>query len=904
MSKMRVANKGITVLFSLLVGGFAGSAWAAWNGAGVAGGSVGATNINDTANWTDNAINGDFRPIISNATLRLTSDCTFTSGVDLASVSASAVRHVVIEGTNRLILSGTVLPGYSTTFNRHLYLASNNTCSVTLSKGLTFDVQNGNRTFGGHSTLFIDAKVVNSATVSGNMTFSYTGGNNPFIVFRNDANTFTNNIYGDGGNIHFTSLANKGKPCAFGTGTAVAINNYTIVYIGSRDTFSNRDLTLQNSNAGVRNDSACGGLCFTGMVYIGGSVHSDIYLDGISAGENLISGNIPNYSTNFFTKLDKRHSGTWRLTGKNTFTGWTNNLYHVNLQGGTLIADYLNDLSGAGSNRLFAAGRSLQMNDARLVLRGKAGAGNTTWQEFVTNTVSDGSHNVLTVDGNGGDGTTVSLGPIVMSGGLGFLRTERLGNATVRTPSAVPSASDTLRNINGVLMGASGTRANFLAKDPDGRVGFATQTGDNEIVRYTDTLAMTSANSDKTNHFSLAADLTRTANLNFSTLSLDASANAVTLDMGGFSLQTDNSTLGRGVVVNGSFPVTVRNGAHGAQSSTFLYNYGSGKLSWELMNGNCVYVAAGPGLIEFTQPLSNTFHVVEGTVRLTAEQNFTNSAILMMGNGVLEIGADLNGGTAGDFTRGLGFSGPNQIGFYAGGGFSAYGADRTVNIGGTGASLVWNQNGTPGFVQEGKPLLFSSPHANATLIFQNPIIFQNRAREIRVQNGSAVIDARLTGKISGSANPVAGLVKSGAGTLELTAAQDYRGTVSVIGGGLLLGASDVYAGGTNALVLSNATLDAGTGRNAFNTLDILADSRLATGNGSATLSFADCREMGWTGKLEITGKLGPTTLRFGTDQYSLTSAQLASITCRGFSVRLDKDGYLTQNPPGTMISVR
>jgi len=222
-----------------------------------------------------------------------------------------------------------------------------------------------------------------------------------------------------------------------------------------------------------------------------------------------------------------------------------------------------------------------------------------------------------------------------------------------------------------------------------------------------------------------------------------------------------------------------------------------------------------------------------------------------------------------------------------------------LNLGGATGTVTWASGG---FISEGKTLILSSPYANATLVFENPIALQARVREIREQNGSAAVDARLTGKISGYS--VAGLVKSGEGTLELTAQQDYRGTVSVIGGGLRLGADNVYAGGTNALALSGATLDAGTSRNAFDTLDILTGSTIALGTGAAALSFADCRDMKWTGSLTLSGKLGPTTLRFGTDKNGLTAAQSASISMSGGSRYLDDLGYLRQVPRGSLISVK
>jgi len=272
----------------------------------------------------------------------------------------------------------------------------------------------------------------------------------------------------------------------------------------------------------------------------------------------------------------------------------------------------------------------------------------------------------------------------------------------------------------------------------------------------------------------------------------------------------------------------------------------------------------------------------------------------VFGNGVLEIGADLNTSAAGDFTRYYGSS-AGQIYFSSGGGFSAHGADRTVIMNNNAASVLWW--GAGGFIPSGKPLILSSPHADATLILMNQISLQNGSRrEIRVQNGSASVDARLTGRIYGYG--ISSLIKSGGGTLELTGRQDYFGDVSVIGGGLRLGADGVFTGGTNALVLSGATLDPGTARNALGTLEILADSVIEAGDGTAELSFADSRGKTWTGTLTVNGKLRSGTLRFGTDAAALTPQQIASISNRGCTVRLDEQGYLLQNPPGTFFFMR
>lgn len=884
----------VRVCAMLLCGfGWAGMGWCAWTGAGTAGGDPAATDINDPANWTSGSVNGDFTTITSHAALTLTEDYTATNGLNFAD-ALNGSRLLVIGGTNAVTLQANV-PGFPSG-TRHLFLPTNQYAITHFRQGLEMKLT-GARNISGTSVLVLDALL----TGTGPYYNAYVAGYQPISVFRNDANSFTGSVGGDGGRFYFTSIADKGVPCALGAGTSVSPNNITIIYNGNRDAASNRDVSFMHASVGIMNDSACGALSLTGRVYAASLNRTRLALGGVSAGEGLITCGLSNANATSYTLLRKIDSGTWRLTGNNAFTGYTNNTYHIDLEGGRLIADYRDDVTGAGSNRLFLAGRMLSFLDGTLEIVGKAGAGNTTWQLFGTNLINNNSLNVLKADANGGDGTTVALGEILAPYDYGFLRLERSANAAVCLTNAAAPDSGSLRAVNGMILGKDGTRATLLVRDPDGRVGFAAQDGEFAFTRHTGTLALTADNAGKTDHVSLASDLTRTADLNFSTLDIDASAQAVTLDLGGFALQTDNTAVGRGVMVNGAYPAAIRGGAHGAQGSTYLHNYGTAKLSWAVTNGSSLtLVSAGPGLTEISESVLGNLVICEGVTRLTKARTYAEGNIYVFGNGVLEIGADLNTSAAGDFTRYYGSS-AGQIYFSSGGGFSAHGADRTVIMNNNAASVLWW--GAGGFIPSGKPLILSSPHADATLILMNQISLQNGSRrEIRVQNGSAAVDARLTGRIYGYG--ISSLIKSGGGTLELTGRQDYFGDVSVIGGGLRLGADGVFTGGTNALVLSGATLDPGTARNALGTLEILADSVIEAGDGTAELSFADSRGKTWTGTLTVNGKLRSGTLRFGTDAAALTPQQIASISNRGCTVRLDEQGYLLQNPPGTFFFMR
>jgi len=100
--------------------------------------------------------------------------------------------------------------------------------------------------------------------------------------------------------------------------------------------------------------------------------------------------------------------------------------------------------------------------------------------------------------------------------------------------------------------------------------------------------------------------------------------------------------------------------------------------------------------------------------------------------------------------------------------------------------------------------------------FQNPIDVSGANRTIQVDNGAAVIDAKISGAISGTG----GITKTGAGTLSLTATNSYTGDTTVSAGtlqiaGLTNGANTTVTQNTqlsaNRIIQANLTLQGSTG---------------------------------------------------------------------------------------------
>ncbi len=158
---------------------------------------------------------------------------------------------------------------------------------------------------------------------------------------------------------------------------------------------------------------------------------------------------------------------------------------------------------------------------------------------------------------------------------------------------------------------------------------------------------------------------------------------------------------------------------------------------------------------------------------------------LTFAGGATQAVLELTAGS-GNFYRSLG-SGPDQVQWAGSGGFSAAGADMSVNLGGNAqpSTLVWGS--TAGFASTGS-LMLGSATASNKVIFQNPIDFNGGARTVAVDNGSAVIEAELSGTLSNSSATPSTFTKSGTGVLLLSGTNNTQGVVNTTtsGGTLLL----------------------------------------------------------------------------------------------------------------------
>lgn len=261
-------------------------------------------------------------------------------------------------------------------------------------------------------------------------------------------------------------------------------------------------------------------------------------------------------------------------------------------------------------------------------------------------------------------------------------------------------------------------------------------------------------------------------------------AEAVTIKGSGISRGGEGQT---GAIYNDGGANSFAGNITLAADSSLGARDGTLTLSGVVSDGSGTYnlTKLGHGVIELTNSGNNwngATTVADGVLRISSSANalaggFTTNGYtggnLNLAGGVLEIGV------ATTFARQLG-TGSDQVRWTGDGGFSAYGANRTVTLtnaaGTANGTLTWNAGS---FVPTGNALVLSSDYANAMVTVTNAISLGGGNREVRVANGTAAVDATLSGVLSNG-----GLIKTGAGTLNLSGTNTYTGTTEIRGGAL------------------------------------------------------------------------------------------------------------------------
>ncbi len=231
------------------------------------------------------------------------------------------------------------------------------------------------------------------------------------------------------------------------------------------------------------------------------------------------------------------------------------------------------------------------------------------------------------------------------------------------------------------------------------------------------------------------------------------------------------------------------------------------------------YKGSNGGGVSFGNVYGGQTNVTSGVLRFSNALAFSPNQNLSLNGGVLEIHA--NG--FGNFTNNLGGD-PNQIQLAGGAsGFSAFGSVGAVfNLNG-GGTVVW---GSPFF--QPSVLVLNQTTATNTLDFQNSLDLNGTARTVAVNSTLDGTAATISGTILGTGS----LIKTGPGTLVLTAANSFNGGTTINAGTLIAGNASGSATGPGNVTLIGGTLS-GTGIISGNVIGIAGTPHAISPGGSS-----------------------------------------------------------------------
>jgi autotransporter-associated beta strand protein len=238
---------------------------------------------------------------------------------------------------------------------------------------------------------------------------------------------------------------------AMGTTTTGATLRYT-----GADTSSNRTINLAGTTGGVTLDqSGTGTLTFTSNFTATGAGSKTLTLQGSTAGIGEIAGAVINNNSTNTTSLTKNGTGTWILSGSNTYTGATTiNAGTLQIGNGSSTGN-LSASSSITNNGTLVFNRSGTVTQGQDFANGITGTGNLT-QAGVGNLILNAANSYSGV-------TSITAGNLSITTASALANTSaiNLANATALnyTGSAdtldraisVTGGTGTIRNTGGLL---------------------------------------------------------------------------------------------------------------------------------------------------------------------------------------------------------------------------------------------------------------------------------------------------------------------------------------------------------------------------------------------------------------------------------------------------------------------
>ncbi len=542
------------------------------------------------------------------------------------------------------------------------------------------------------------------------------------------------------------------------------------------------------------------------------------------------------------TYLTKLGGGTWVLTAANTYSGFntTNGLTMDNsgtvLRAGKLVLDFA--AATAPTSNILPSTVPALFYDGVLAIRGKDGTANSQTLDDIR--LREGYTSIEIEPGASGGTVTVNLGALSRKSSVqtwpqatGTTHTGSVLN--ISNPSGATVTTAHTETTNGVL---TINATSFVTAN---KTDWATLSGSNIVALGSYQTDTNPANWVASDNVSLGGnpDANVAANTTINTLRFTGSS---TLGLDG------NLTIGAGgILVTGTGAVNITGGnliGGGNQTNRELIVVQNNTaqavtISATLRNGtgNTHLTKAGPGTLILSGTNNGTggygeTNLSDGVLAVASLSNLGRANIRFAGGQLGLMGDDLT------LTRGTAAGNFQVVGSW---GFAAYGGTRTVNLVVTSSVLSLDPTAAGGTGE----LLLSAPDADGKIIVAsssaNAILSVGGTAGllagIRVFNGAADVDAEISAPltVSGGNNTAkGGIIKVGAGVLQLSGNNTYNGPTIVAEGGLIVTGSN-----PNSVlheVWSGAWLG-GTGM--ISSLEIHPGAKLAPGTSIGTLSTQD-----------------------------------------------------------------
>lgn len=713
----------------------------------------GANDLWNTANnWDDNAVPSAGAALHFAGTTRLTASNNLTAGTSFASIYFDSGAGSFILSRNQITLTS---------------LIENNSANI---QTINLPINLGSGTTLGLRTIAGSGNMVISGVISGagNVEKQVQALNATDAILSGE-NTYSGTTRVLAGNLSISSIKPMGSASASSVGKPSSGNGNigmgaaaTLIYTGTGDT-TDRAIDLQGNNVELR-QSGSGHLKFTSNVIVSVSGTKTFNLNGSSSGTGEISGNIPNPPTTGNTRIFKIGSGTWTLSGTNSYLGTTI------INGGTLIvgANAPSASDGALGNATTAVrmGETTGSDDVALIIQGPFTVGrdisiktNSTGVSLLggnsahTATFSgiiDLERDVLFSAANGGSVTF--SGAITNTGGI--------------TKSGLGSV---MFSANNTYSGATAVENGTLIIDADAPSG-----GDGALGNATTAVMLGSG----------------------------SGSDSASLLIGGAY------TVGRSVTVRSGTSGTLTLGGNSAHASGF-----SGNIN---LQQDVVLTAVNGATVAFSGAITNAGGITKtgaGTVVISGANTYAGATDIDAGTLSLGASGSLNPASAVSIAAGATLDVSDQSSPYNWGSSSSLNAAGTgTSVGSTAAAIKGPAGGTVSLGT--RPITLTYDGANPALyISQGTLSLSGNAFVINsaspladgvytiAQQSSGTINISGTHTVSGTAIPSGyiGAISASGGNLQLSLIKIITATVTLD--------SKVYDGTTDATTIASRSLN-------------------------------------------------------------------------------------------------